>query len=114
MRLIFIPLSAVNFSGEHIARFEGLDFKTKIQACLLANVVLSNLVLFAIMGEGPLTPLLETLHYSELGSVFLIVFIEMISTFILHMGRSRLESQAAAADNLVGSLSNSMGGLEIV
>jgi len=112
-RLFFIPLSPSSFDSDAIARFEDIDLKLKSQALLFSYIFLSNLTLFALMGEGPLTPLIKTLHYSELGCVVLIFFIEMVSNLILNAGRRRRESQAAKADYIITSFRDNLGSLEM-
>ena len=113
-RLFFIPLDPSSFDSDAIVRFEDIDLKLKFQAVLFSTIILSKLTLFALMEKGPRTLLIETLHYSVIGCVFLIFFIEMISTLILKARRRRRESQAANADDIVNSLSDNLGSLEIV
>eukprot|EP00518_Triparma_eleuthera_P006725 CAMPEP_0182487552 /NCGR_PEP_ID=MMETSP1319-20130603/47965_1 /TAXON_ID=172717 /ORGANISM="Bolidomonas pacifica, Strain RCC208" /LENGTH=227 /DNA_ID=CAMNT_0024689675 /DNA_START=179 /DNA_END=862 /DNA_ORIENTATION=+ len=112
-RLYFIPLSPSSFDSDAIVRFEDIDLKLKCQALLGSYIALSNLTLFALMEKGPITPLISILHYSELSCVFLIFFIEMISTLILNAGRHRRESQVAKADSIVTSFSDNIGSLEM-
>mmetsp|Transcript_15678 Transcript_15678/g.31202 ORF Transcript_15678/g.31202 Transcript_15678/m.31202 type:complete len:123 (+) Transcript_15678:864-1232(+) len=113
-RLIFIPLSHVPLDDEAFARFEGLNAKMKFQALLLAFVLLSNLVLFALMGEKELSPAIEALHYSELGCVYLIAVVEFVSILVVNAERRRRESQAARARKFVEDVSEQLGSLEVV
>ena len=113
-RLLFIPLSPSTFDSDAIVRFEDIDLKLKFQAVLFSYIALSNLALIAQMEKGPLTVLIEALHYSELGCIVLIFLIEAASSLILKAGRRRRESQAAKADSIVSSLSDNMGTLEIL
>ena len=113
-RLYFIPLDPSSFDSDAIVRFEDIDLKLKFQAVLFAYIILSNLTLFALMENGPKTFVIETLHYSELSCVVLIMLVEFVSTLILNAGRRRRESQAANADNMFNSLSDNIGSLEIL
>jgi len=113
-RLFFIPLSPSSFDSDAIVRFEDIDHKLKFQAVLFTYIAISNLALFALMEKGPITLLISILHFSELGCVALIFFIEMGSTLILNAERRRRESQVAKVDSIVSSFSDNIGTLEIL
>ena len=78
-RVIFVPLTKTKVTPFQLASFKGLSFKLRLQMVLLCVVGFGNVVLFGILGDGPLTDLIFWLWFVCTLAILVLGFSEVVS-----------------------------------
>ena len=78
-RLYIAPLTSSTITIEQLLAFKGLDLTDKAVFALVGLAGICNLVLFALMGPGPRSTMIEVLIFISLSSLFAVILIEIFA-----------------------------------